>query len=174
MFGSCFRVLAAWLLFAGLVGGAQAEISLAYVNAARVLKEAPQVQLIKQRIRDEFKARDQRLVEMKKQIALLESKLGGVDKRPLAEEATRRLQSDISARKLKYKQARDELDQDKQLRFSEEQEHLARIIHEVIQQVAQDEKLDIVLQGGVMWVSPRVDITKRILTRLQQMLEQGN
>lgn len=151
---------------------ALAEVSVAYVNATRLLQDAPQVAQIKERIRTEFSARDQRLVAMQKQIRLLEEQLArGTG---LTAEQQQRLQNDISARKLKFKHARDELEQDKQLRFSEEEERFSRIMHEVIAQVAQDRKLDLVIQSGVIWVSPRIDITQTVLERLQAMMDEKN
>lgn len=173
MLGRIFQSTAGLVLLFILASGVRAELSLAYVDAARLLKDAPQINQIKKEIREEFKARDQRLVEMQKQISLLEAKLVGAGEE-MDEEEKHRLRNDINNRKLKYKHARDELEQDKQLRFSEEEEHFSRIIHEVIQQVAQDEKLDLVLQSGVLWVSPKVNITDKVLNRLQRMLEKGN
>lgn len=146
---------------------------MAYVNAARLLKDAPQVEQIKARIREEFSARDKRLVEMQKQMDLLTEKLRP-ESRELTPEEKERLQKDLATRKLQYQRARDELEQDKQLRFSEEEERFSRIIHEVIAQVAQDRKLDLVLQGGVIWVDPRIDITEVILTRLHELSKQKN
>jgi outer membrane protein len=160
------------VMMLGLLGGAQAEVSVAYVDMARLLKDAPQIGQIKQKIRDEFAARDQRLTEMQRQIALLDERLASAGE-GMTEDEKRRLQNDLSARKLKYKHMRDELDQDKQLRFSEEEERFSRIIREVIQQMAQDEKLDLVLQGNVLWASPRVDLTGKALKRLQDMRAQG-
>ena len=163
-------LLLAWLLLAQV---APAGVSVAFVDAARVLAEAPQVEQIRRHIREEFSARDQRLVEMQKQIGLLEAQLASAGDR-LQEEEKRRLQTDISTRRLKMKQARDELEQDKQLRFSEEEERLVRVMHEVVQQLAQDEKLDVVLQGAVLWVAPKVDFTGRVLERLRKMQEKGH
>ncbi len=167
------RILFGMALLLGLATTVQAEVAVAYVDSARLLKEAPQIELIKQRIREEFQARDQRLAEMQKQIGLLNERLNSADTQ-MSDEDKHRLQNDISARKLKYKHMRDELDQDKQLRFSEEEEKFSRVIREVIQQLAQDEKLDLVLQGNVLWVSPRIDLTGKVLQRLQGMQEQGN
>jgi outer membrane protein len=167
------KLIGGLALFAFLAGSAQAEVLVAYVNFVDLLKDAPQAQQIKQNIRQEFQARDQRLVEMQKQIDVLEGKLNADGGRMPVEEKLR-LQNDVDTRKLKYKQARDELDRDKQLRFGEEEERLSRVIHEVIQQVAQDDKLDLVLQTGVLWASPKVDITEKVLMRLRAMQEQGN
>jgi len=55
------------------------------------------------------------------------------------------------------------------LRFSEEEERFSRIVREVSAQVAQDRKFDLLLEGGVVWVSPRIDITDLVLARLREM-----
>ena len=169
-----FKTLACATLFLALgAATVQAEVSLAYVDATRLLKDAPQVQQIKQKIRKEFEARALRLEQTRKQITLLEARLT-TDAGHLSEEEKRRLKSDINNRRLKLKNTRDELEQDKQLRFREEEEHFSRIIGEVIQQMAQDERLDLVLRDGVMWVSPRIDMTERVLERLRSMLAKDN
>jgi len=149
-----------------------ADVSVAYVDTARLLQDAPQVAQIKESIRTEFNAQDQRLVVMQKQIRELEEQLArGTG---LTTEQQQQLQNGISVRKLKFKHARDELEQNKQLRFSEEEEHFSRILYEVIIQVAQDRKLDLVIQSGVSWVSPRIDITQTVLERLQAMMDEKN
>lgn len=146
--------------------------SVAFVQASRLLSESPQIEQLKQRVTADFSARDQRLVEMQKQIKALQDKLGE-DGRFLPEEEQRRLKHDITTRRLKYKHARDELAQDKQLRYAEEEERITRVIREVIEQVAQDEKIDMVLQSGVLWYSPKVDITDKVLERLHQLATDG-
>lgn len=161
-------LLVALLLLTG--GSLAADVSVAYVQASRLLNESPQIVELKRKVRADFSARDARLTEMQVQIKLLQDKLDKeVSKMGLAEQ--RRLRHDISTRRLKYNHARDELTQDKQLRYSEEEERVTRIFREVIEQVAQDEKIDIVLQSGVLWYSPKADITDKVLERLQQLSE---
>lgn len=157
-------MLCAWLL----PGSVAAEASVGYVNLARLLQEAPQVKRIKAQIREEFRARDQRLVELQKQIAAVEARLRDAGDALTADERER-LQTDLASRKAEYQRARNELEQDKQLRFSEEEEKFSRIVREVSAQVAQDRKFDLLLQGGVIWVSPRIDITPLVLARLREM-----
>ncbi len=157
-------MLCAWLL----AGPVAAEVSVGYVNLARLLQEAPQVKRIKARIREEFRARDQRLVELQKQIAAVEARLREAGDALTAEERER-LQTDLASRKAEYQRARNELEQSKQLRFSEEEEKFSRVVREVSAQVAQDRKFDLLLEGGVIWVSPRIDITALVLARLREM-----
>lgn len=164
--------IALWLVFLlSFAASVSAQVSVAYVDVARLLEDAPQVAQIKARIREEFRARDERLVEMQKQMRVLREKLRP-ESRELTAEEKERLQKDLATRKLQFQRARDELEQDKQLRFSEEEERFSKIIREVIAQVAQDRHLDLVLQGGVLWVTPRIDITDVILARLRELAEQ--
>jgi len=146
--------------------------SVVFVHAQRLLNESPQIQEYKRQVRQDFAEREKRLVDMQTQVKHLEDKLEK-DGGKMTSLEQRRLRHDISTRHLKYKHARDELTQDKQLRYSEEEERVTRIIREVIQQVAQDEKIDIVLQSGVLWFSPQSDITDRVLERLHKLTENG-
>jgi outer membrane protein len=150
-----------------------AGVSVAFVHTARLLNESPQINTLKRKVGEDFAARERRLTEMQMQIKVLQEELEKEGPGMSASEH-RRLKHDITTRRLKYKHARDELTQDKQLRYSEEEERVTRIIREVIEQVAQDEKIDIVLQSGVLWVSPEVDITDKVLKRLRGLAENGN
>jgi outer membrane protein len=160
------------LLLGASLQASAADMSVVYVHAQRLLNESPQIQDLKKRVRDEFAERDKRLIEMQKQVKQLEDKLEQ-DAEEMTMQEQRRLRHDISTRHLKNKHARDELTQDKQLRYSEEEERVARVIREVIEQVAQDEKIDIVLQSSVLWVSPEADITDKVLGRLKELFETG-
>ena len=165
-------LIAGWLacvLFAAMPAQA-ADTSVAFVQASRLLNESPQIKQLKQRVTKEFASREERLADMQKQIGALQAKLER-EGQMMGADQQRRLRHDITTRQLKYKHARDELAQDKQLRYSEEEERLGRVIREVIGQVAQDEKIDMVLQSGVLWYSPKVDITEKVLDRLRQMAE---
>jgi len=160
------------LLFSAAAPVVAGDVSVAFVQASRLLNESPQIKQLKVRVREEFGPRDARLLEMQKQIKVLQDKLERDGPRMSSDEL-RRLKHDISTRRLKYKHARDELNQDKQLRYSEEEERVTQIIREVIEQVAQDEKIDMVLQSGVLWFSPKVDVTDKVLKRLQDLAESG-
>jgi outer membrane protein len=165
-------LIAGWLACLSFVAtpAFAADTSVAFVQASRLLNESPQIKLLKQRVANEFASREERLADMQKQIVTLQTKLERDGPLMNADEQ-RRLRHDVTTRQLKYKHARDELAQDKQLRYSEEEERLGRVIREVIGQVAQDEKIDMVLQSGVLWYSPKVDITEKVLERLRQMAE---
>lgn len=147
---------------------AAADFSVAYVKVPRLLAEPPQVKQVREKLRAEFTARDKKLLELQNTINELQDKLAQ-DRAFMSNNEVKRLERDILSRQLKLKHARAELKQERQLRQDDEVEHLRKIIREVIAEVAQAQKLDMVVETGVLWVSPRVDITDKVLERLQQM-----
>jgi outer membrane protein len=65
--------------------------------------------------------------------------------------------------------AKEELESDRRLRLNEEMDHLRRVLSEVIAEVANAEKLDIVLESGVTWASERANITDKVLARMREL-----
>lgn len=167
MFGN--KSLGVLLLLCLMVSSVQAQTtSVAYVHVSRLLAEPPQVKQVREKLRAEFAARDNRLNDQQNQIKSLQDKLSH-EGSFLSTEEVKRLDRDILSRSLKLKHARKELQQERQLRQDDEVEHLRKIIREVIAEVAQEEKVDIVLESGTLWVSPKVDITEKVLSRLKEL-----
>lgn len=144
------------------------DVSVAYVQVTRLLAEPPQVKLVREKLRAEFAAQDNRLNDQQNQIKALQDKLSH-EGSFLSVEEVKRLERDILSRNLKLKHARKELEQQRQLRQDDEVEHLRKIIREVIAEVAQEDKVDMVLESGALWVSPKVDITEKVLVRLNEL-----
>lgn len=160
----------ALVLLAGSLQAADGKV--AFVEVPRLLSEPPQVAKVRDALRVEFAERDERLIEQQLQVKQLEEKLAkeaGV----MSEAESKRLERDIISRKLRLKNSRTELQQERQLRQNEEVDRLRKIISEVIAQVAQDEALDIVLEAGVTWASDRANITDKVLTRLNKLDKAG-
>jgi outer membrane protein len=78
------------------------------------------------------------------------------------------LERDIIARRRKLKNEQTAFQEDLALRQNEELGKLRKVIAEVIIEVARQDKLDLVLESGVVWASDRVNITDRVLQRLQK------
>ncbi len=157
-------------LFVAILGASAqtvvaADLNVGFVQVSRLLTEPPQVKTMLKKLKAEFARRNDKLTAQQKQIKKLEQKLGKEGSIMSASEA-KRLERDILSRRLKLKNAREELQQEKQLRQSEEVDRLRKVISEVIADVAKREKLDIVLESGVTWASDRADITSRVLDRL--------
>jgi outer membrane protein len=78
------------------------------------------------------------------------------------------LNRDIISKKRELKRQQDEFREDYNIRRNEELDKLQKRIIEIIQSVAREEAYDFILSDGVVWASKKVDITDKILMRLNQ------
>jgi Skp family chaperone for outer membrane proteins len=162
-------VLLALLLAALLAPSLQAAgATVAVINFARLQTEAPQAIKARERIEAEFASRQVRIEEQADQIRQLEAQLRA--SQDISETEQKSLQRDIRSRNLRLENAREEMQNDRRLRASEESDRLRRIVGEVIAEVALGEGVDVVLESGVVtWAAPRADITDRVLARMQEL-----
>lgn len=144
------------------------EVAVAVVNVIRLQTEAPQVAHVREKIKAEFVAREAKTSTQQEQINQLEQKLLR-DRETMSDAEAKSLQRDIRSRKLRLENAKEELESDRRLRLSEEMDHLRRVLSEVIAEVANAEKLDIVLESGVTWASDRANITDKVLARMREL-----
>ncbi|MGV6827308.1 MAG: OmpH family outer membrane protein [bacterium] len=140
---------------------------IAFVEVTRLLEEAPQVAAVKEKIRKEFAHRDEELVAQQKQLKKLQDKLVK-DGSIMSEGEAKRLERDILARRRKLKNATGEFQEDLSLRQNEELKKLRKVIADVVIEVAKKEKIDIVLEGGVVYASDSSNITEKVLKKLSQ------
>ena len=148
------------------------DLSVAVVNVVRLQTEAPQVAEVREKIKAEFLAREAKTLAQQEQINQLEQKLLR-DRANMNDAESKSLQRDIRSRTLRLENAKEELESDRRLRLSEEMDHLRRVLSEVIAEVAQAEKLDIVLESGVTWASERANITDKVLARMRELSADG-
>ena len=150
-----------------------AEVAVAVVNVNRLQSEAPQVARVRDKIKNEFAAREAKAQAQQDQIDQLEEKLLR-DRAKMSDAEAKSLQRDIRSRKLRLENANEELDSDRRLRINEEMDRLRRVLAEVIAEVAKAEKLEIVLESGVTWASERANITDKVLARMRALDEASN
>lgn len=144
-----------------------AETRIAFVEVARLLKDAPQVQQVRQKLKSEFSRRDNELVAQQKQLKKLEENLAR-DGSIMSESELKKLERDIIARRRKLKSEETAFQEDLALRQNEELGKLRKVIAEVIIDVAQKDNIDLVLESGVIWASDRINITDSVLGRLSR------
>ncbi|MDX1592741.1 MAG: OmpH family outer membrane protein [Gammaproteobacteria bacterium] len=167
------RNLLATLLFCATfatAGTASAELRIGFVNAAKVLEEAPQAAAARDNLQQEFEPRDRELVSMQKEIRALEEKLGR-DAAVMSETERRNLERDILNRKRDLKRSQDVFREDFNLRRNEELGKLQRLVVETIRAISKEQNYDLMLTEGVLYASDQVDVTDRVLQKLK---EQGS
>ncbi len=145
-----------------------ADVSVAVVNVVRLQKEVPQLARVREKIKNEFSAREAKTIEQAEQVAKLEERLLE-DRAELSDVEAKSLQRDIRSRTLRLENDKEELESDRRLRLNEEMDHLRLVLSEVIAEVAKAEQLDIVLESGVTWASERANITDKVLARMREL-----
>lgn len=163
-------ILAASLAVTGTA--VAADLKIGFVNLARITAEAPQAKAANDRLKREFEPREQELAAMQKDLKQLEDKLSR-DAAVMKESERLRIERDLRTRDRELRRMYDELREDFNIRRNEELGKLQRRVGEAVQKLAKEEQFDLILIDGVMYVGEKVDITSKILDRLQQESRAG-
>lgn len=160
-------------LAVGFAGAAQAQAPspqynarIGWISTERLFTESNLAKKADARIEEEFSKRQKAIQEQIANFKSMSEKFDA-DSPKLAEaERTRRARELIDMEKdlqRKQREFREDLTQ----RKSEERANISQKAFQVVQQIAREENLDIVLHDSV-WFSPRIDITDRILKQLDK------
>ena len=156
------------LLLAGLIcvpaSALAAELKIGFLDAERVNREsAPAIRASKE-LEREFAPRIQELQKLEKQLkdgqAALEK-----DGMTMSESERGRREQDLVRMSRDFQRAQREYREDLNQRRNEKLADLFQRANRVIQQIAEAEKFDLILQEAV-YRSPRIDITDRVLKAL--------
>lgn len=157
-------LIGAW--FAGPGAVAAAELKIGFVNAAKLLKNAPQAESALNRLEREFSPRDKALVDAQRALRRLEDKIAK-DGAAMGDAERRNLERDIIAQRRELKRAQDEFREDFNIRRNEEMGKLHKQIQDAITELAVEDGYDLIINdGAVIYASNQVDITDRVLRRL--------
>lgn len=147
---------------------AQAEdYKLGAVNALRVLEQSPQADVARAKIEQEFAPRDKQLVAEQKKLKELEDRLAK-DGEIMSESERQKLERDIINMRRDLRRSQDEFREDFNFRRNEEFAKIQKQIIEAIQKVAKDNNYDVVLSEGVIYASPKVDISSLVIEYLKK------
>lgn len=141
------------------------ELKIGFVNAVKVMEQAPQVSAANSRLEREFEPRQREIANGQREIKNLEDKLAK-DGAIMSEAQSRDMSRDIINKKRDLKRQQDEFREDYNIRRSEELDKLQKQIIEVIQAVAKEQSYDLILSDGVVWASDSIDMTDQVLKRL--------
>lgn len=160
-------VLASLISTALLVAGeAAAELKVGYVNTQRIFRDAPAAQKAGKKLEGEFARRDQDLQKMSKQLQGLQENLEK-NAVTMAETERRAKEKEFGELSREFQRRQREFREDLNLRQNEENAAVIEKANKAIKQIAEAEKFDLILQD-VVWVSPRLDITDRVIKALAE------
>lgn len=161
----CETLLAAALLGISLTAAA-AELKVGIVNTERIMRESAPAIRAQKKIEKEFTARDQQIQKMVKQARDLQASL---EKEGMTMSDTDRQNKERELANLnrELQRAQREFREDLNLRKNEETALILQKADKVIQSIAESEKYDLILQQeAVVYRSPRIDITDKVIKAL--------
>lgn len=166
------KPLPVWLTAATLAlvaaAGAGAEnYKIGVVDPNRVVERSPQYEAAGKALQSEVEERERSLRQQQEQITVLQGKLER-DAALMSESEMQRLQNDIRSRTRKLKYAQDEFQEDLSLRQNELRTKLGKQVQEVVVELAKELGIDLVISEGLVYYSPRVDISDLVIERLKR------
>jgi len=159
--------------FVGLVflclsgaGATQAvDYKIGFVNTERLFREAAPAKRAQQKPEREFAARDADIQKLSKQVRDLQTAVER-DGATMSETDRRNKERDLANLSRDLQRSQREFREDLNLRRNEELASVQERANRVIQQIAEAEKFDLILQDPVVYASQRIDITEKVIKAL--------
>jgi len=153
----------ALLLVTGVAHGADYKIG--FVNTERLFREAAPAKRAQQKLEKEFSTRDAEQQKLSKQVRDLQSQLDR-DGPTMGETERRNKERDLANQMRDLQRMQREYREDLNLRRNEELASVQERANKVIQQIAEAEKFDLIIQDPVVYASQRIDITDKVIKAL--------
>ena len=147
--------------------GIAAAQSLAYVDARRLIDEAPQGRDEIQKLEEQFSERNR---ELKGQIEQFNAEEADLQKNAvlLSSEELQEQSRMLRERQVRLKREQQNYNEDYARARNESLARLEKLISDVIIELAKEENIGLVVQQAV-YASPDIDLTNQVLERLQKM-----
>jgi outer membrane protein len=156
--------LVAVLTFA-TANAATLDFKIGFVNTERLFREAAPAKRAQQQLEREFSTRDAEIQRLSKQVRDLQASLDK-DGPTMSETERRNKERDLANGSRDLTRLQREFREDVNLRKNELLSNLQERANKVIQQIAESEKFDLILQDPVVYASQRIDITDKVIKAL--------
>jgi outer membrane protein len=143
-----------------------AEYKVGFVNTERLFREAAPAKRAQQKLEKEFATRDTEIQKLTKQVRDLQNALEK-DSATMSEVDRRNKERDLANLSRDLQRGQREFREDLNLRRNEELASVQERANKVIQQIAEAEKFDLILQDPVVYASQRIDITEKVIKALE-------
>jgi outer membrane protein len=142
----------------------QSTLKIGFVNTERVFREASPAKRAQQKLEKEFAARNAELAKIEKQGRDMQAELER-DNVTMTEAARRDKERQLADVSRNFQRLQREIREDLNLRRNEELAAVQERATRVINQIAEQEKFDLILQEAV-FASGRIDITDKVIKAL--------
>jgi outer membrane protein len=153
------------LLAVGTGHAQAADYKIGFVNTERLFREAAPAKRAQQKLEKEFAGRDADIQKLSKQVRDLQALLER-DGVTMADADRRNKERDLANMTRDMQRLQREFREDLNLRRNEELAAVQERANKVIQDIASAEKFDLILQDPVVYASPRIDITEKVIKAL--------
>jgi outer membrane protein len=143
---------------------AQSDIKVGFVNLERLMRESTAAQAAQKKLESEFAKRDQDLAKLAEQVKRMQETLEK-SAMTMSDTDRRNRERELGEISREYQRKQREFREDFNVRRQEEFSALIERANRVVRQIADSEKFDLILQEAVH-VSPRIDLTERVLKAL--------
>lgn len=152
-------------------GGPPVQGKLGFVNTERILRDAAPAVRAQKKIEAEFKKRDEELARIAEQLKRMQDEL---DKNAMtmSESQRRTREREFGDLNRDFQRKQREFREDLNLRQNEEMAAVLERANQVIKQIAETERFDLILQDAV-FVSQRLDITNKVIKALGEGKDGG-
>jgi outer membrane protein len=141
------------------------DYKIGFVNTERLFREAAPAKRAQQKLEKEFAGRDADIQKLSKQVRDLQALLER-DGVTMADADRRNKERDLANMTRDMQRLQREFREDLNLRRNEELAAVQERANKVIQDIASAEKFDLILQDPVVYASPRIDITEKVIKAL--------
>lgn len=145
---------------------AQAQSRIGFVYTERLMTESKLAKAADAKIEAEFSKRQKAIQETISRFKTMSEKLS-VDAPSLPEIELIKRRRELEDVEKDVQRTQREFREDLIQRKSEERTAIAARAYKLVEQIAEQEKIDIVLQESI-WVSPRIDLTDKVLKALDK------
>ncbi|HRQ05691.1 MAG TPA: OmpH family outer membrane protein [Nitrosomonas halophila] len=143
------------------------EIKIGVVNTEKILRESIPAVMAQKKIEQEFQARDARIKQLSSQAKALQQELESNDS--MAEADRRIKERELATLSRQYHRAQQQMREDLSLRQNEEYGLILDRINQVIQELAELQAYDLILQlQDSVYRSARIDITDQVIKVLDE------
>ena len=137
-----------------------------FVHTERILRDSVPAVRAQKKIEAEFQKRDRELAGIADQLKRLQAELDK-DAMTMTETQRRAKERDFGELNREFQRKQREFREDLNQRRNEELRQVVEEANRVIRMIAEQEKFDIIFQEMPAYVSPRIDITDKVIKALE-------
>ena len=143
-------------------------IKIGFIDTGQVINNLPQYQQSIDQISKEFEPKKQELLDLFRHIELLKVKINSINKSEKKENLQLEL-SKLKSLEESFKQETEFWQETMNNRKIDLLQKIEQLINETINELATSENYDLILYENVAYVSDEVNITKKVIERIQNL-----